>query len=150
MGGWRTLSLQARQLLAASLALVAFLSFTGIALDRAFVDTAQNALRARLENLANGYLSGSELDRSRAFISPEFPPDQRFMIPRAKVIKTVVEKDRCQREEHLTVDVILHMLGSLIVASYRSASEKATPVGMFGFGERKVLAERVDRRQPIM
>ncbi len=81
MGGWRTLSLQARQLLAASLALVAFLSFTGIALDRAFVDTAQNALRERLENLANGYLSGSELDRSRAFISPEFPPDQRFMIP---------------------------------------------------------------------
>lgn len=81
MRGWRTLSLQARQLLAASLALVAFLGGTGYALDRAFVDTAQNALRERLADLANGYLSGSELDRSRAFISPEFPPDQRFLIP---------------------------------------------------------------------
>ena len=81
MGGWRTLSLQARQLLAASLALVAFLGFTGYALDRAFVDTAQNALRERLADLANGYLSGSELDRGRAFISPETPPDMRFMIP---------------------------------------------------------------------
>ena len=68
MRGWRTLSLQARQLLAASLALVAFLGLTGYALDRAFVDTAQNALRERLADLANGYLSGSELDRSRAFI----------------------------------------------------------------------------------
>ena len=68
-------------MLAASLALVAFLGGTGYALDRAFVDTAQNALRERLADLANGYLSGSELDRSRAFISPEFPPDQRFLIP---------------------------------------------------------------------
>ena len=81
MRGWRTLSLQARQLLAASLALVAFLGFTGYALDRAFVETAQNALRERLADLANGYLSGSELDRGRAFISPETPPDMRFMIP---------------------------------------------------------------------
>ncbi len=81
MRGWRTLSLQARQLAAASLALVAFLGFTGYALDRAFVDTAQNALRERLADLANGYLSGSELDRGRAFISPENPPDMRFMIP---------------------------------------------------------------------
>ncbi len=81
MRGWRTLSLQARQLAAASLALIAFLGFSGYALDRAFVDTAQNALRERLADLANGYLSGSELDRGRAFISPEPPPDIRFMIP---------------------------------------------------------------------
>ena len=81
MRGWRTLSLQARQLAAASLFLVAFLGLTGYALDRAFVDTAQNALRERLSDLANGYLSGSELDRARAFIAPEPPPDIRFNIP---------------------------------------------------------------------
>lgn len=81
MRGWRTLSLQARQLAAASLFLVAFLGLTGYALDRAFVDTAQNALRERLSDLANGYLSGSELDRGRAFIAPEPPPDIRFTIP---------------------------------------------------------------------
>ena len=43
-------SLQARQLLAASLGLLAFLGFTGYALDRAFVDTANSNLRQRLQN----------------------------------------------------------------------------------------------------
>src|SRR5690606_21285241 len=78
MRGWRTLSLQARQLLAASVALIAFLGITGYALDRAFVETAQNALRERLATLAFAYLQGSEFDRSRNFISPEIPPDTRF------------------------------------------------------------------------
>jgi two-component system sensor histidine kinase PhoQ len=86
---WRTLSLQARQLAAASLALVAFLGGTGYALDRAFVDTAQNALRDRLAALAVSYLAESELDRSRAFISPEVPPDHRFLRPGSGLYATV-------------------------------------------------------------
>ncbi len=81
MGGWRTLSLQTRQLLAASLALVAFLGLTGYALDRAFMETAQNALRERLSDLAIGYLQESELDRGRSFIPPDPPLDSRFMSP---------------------------------------------------------------------
>ncbi|MFY2763452.1 ATP-binding protein [Arenimonas sp. MALMAid1274] len=89
MRGWRTLSLQARQLLAASLALVAFLAFTGYALDRAFVDTAQNALRERLANLALGYIYGSEIDRSGAFIPPEPPLDVRFMVPKSGLYASV-------------------------------------------------------------
>ena len=64
MRGWRALSLQARQMLAASVALVAFLGLTGYALDRAFVQTAQNALRERLANLANAYIQESEIDRA--------------------------------------------------------------------------------------
>jgi len=79
--GWRTLSLQARQMLAASVALVAFLGLTGYALDRAFVQTAQNALRERLANLANAYIQESEFDRTGAFISPEIPPDTRLLSP---------------------------------------------------------------------
>jgi two-component system sensor histidine kinase PhoQ len=79
--GWRTLSLQARQMLAASLALVAFLGLTGYALDRAFVETAQNALRERLANLANAYIQESEIDRTGGFISPEIPPDTRLLQP---------------------------------------------------------------------
>ena len=89
MGGWRTLSLQARQLLAASLALVAFLGLTGYALDRAFVETAQNALRERLADLADGYISESELDRGRSFIPPEPPLDSRFMMPGSGLYATV-------------------------------------------------------------
>ena len=81
MRGWRTLSLQARQLLAASLALLAFLGLTGYALDRAFVETAQNALRERLAVLADAYISESEFDRGRSFIPPDPPLDARFMMP---------------------------------------------------------------------
>ena len=44
----RRLSLQARQLLAAGLALVAFLGLTGYALDRAFTEAALNSQRERL------------------------------------------------------------------------------------------------------
>jgi len=86
---WRTLSLQARQMLAASLALVAFLGLTGLALDRAFVATAQNALRERLANLANTYIGDSELDRTRDFISPEIPPDSRLLTPNSGLYATV-------------------------------------------------------------
>jgi len=76
--------------------------------------------------------------------------NQRFMIPCSKIIKALVEKDRRESQQHLPVDIILHMLSRLIVAAYRSASQKASPVGMFGFREREVLAERVNRRKPIM
>ena len=46
--GWRPRSLRARQLLAASLGLIAFLALAGYALDRAFVSTAEQNLRHRL------------------------------------------------------------------------------------------------------
>ena len=45
-------SLHARQLLAASLGLVAFLALAGFALDRAFLETAESNLRERLKNYA--------------------------------------------------------------------------------------------------
>ena len=42
---WRPRSLQTRQLLAASLALIAFLALAGYALDRALLNTAETILR---------------------------------------------------------------------------------------------------------
>lgn len=76
----RPLSLQARQLLAASLGLIAFLGLTGLALDRAFVETAQNALHERLNSYALAYLAGLEFTRDgRPLIPP--PPDDRFDRP---------------------------------------------------------------------
>jgi two-component system sensor histidine kinase PhoQ len=74
----RMLSLQARQLLAASLGLVAFLGLTGYALDRAFAETAETALRQRLENYVWAYIERSELSRSGELILPDVPPDSRF------------------------------------------------------------------------
>ncbi len=79
---WRTLSLNSRQLLAASLGLVAFLGLTGYALDRAFQETALSNLRQRLDNYSRAYLRNSDFDAEGRFKSPDAsPPDPRFDRP---------------------------------------------------------------------
>jgi two-component system, OmpR family, sensor histidine kinase PhoQ len=77
----RTLSLQARQLAAAGLALIAFLGVTGFALDRAFTEATLSATRERLQNLAFAYLGGIELSRRGELIPPDRSPDPRFERP---------------------------------------------------------------------
>ena len=79
----RALSLHARQLLAASLGLVAFLGFTGVALDQAFRDTAISNLRERLTNDAYAYLGEFEFTRDSQLIEPPRgqAPDSRFLQP---------------------------------------------------------------------
>ncbi|MCX7556306.1 sensor histidine kinase [Xanthomonadaceae bacterium JHOS43] len=74
----RAFSLQARQLLAASLGLVAFLGLTGYALDRAFVEAAGNTQRQRLQNYVWAYMRGTELLRNGDIIPPDPQPDSRF------------------------------------------------------------------------
>jgi two-component system sensor histidine kinase PhoQ len=77
----RALSLEARQLLAASLGLIAFLGLTGYALDHAFTETATNSLRERLHSFTNAYYAGSEISRGLEFQPPYAPPDPRFSQP---------------------------------------------------------------------
>jgi two-component system sensor histidine kinase PhoQ len=86
----RTLSLQARQLLAAGLGLVAFLGLTGFALDRAFTDAAVSNLRERLQTYAHAYLAGSDLARDGRLIVPEVPPEPRFAQPGAGLYAAVL------------------------------------------------------------
>ena len=78
----RALSLHARQLLAASLGLVAFLGLTGIALDQAFRRTAISNLQERLQNDAYAYLGEFEFTRNGELIaSQDQAPDARFLQP---------------------------------------------------------------------
>jgi two-component system sensor histidine kinase PhoQ len=79
----RALSLHARQLLAASLGLIAFLGLTGIALDRAFLETARSNLRERLQGYAYAYVSVIDFDRDGELIPlpEELRPDERFTRP---------------------------------------------------------------------
>ena len=77
---WRTLSLNSRQLLAASLGLVAFLGLTGYALDRAFQETALSNLQQRLDNYARAYLRNSDSMRWH-FQSPDASPRIRGLPP---------------------------------------------------------------------
>jgi len=79
----RALSLHARQLLAASLGLIAFLGLTGVALDQAFRDTAISNLRERMQNDAYAYLGEFEFTRNSELIEPPRgqAPDSRFLQP---------------------------------------------------------------------
>ena len=79
----RPLSLQARSLAAAILVLAAFLGLTFFALDRAFYEAAESALRARLQGYMYAYLAGSDTTRTGALIPPEVSPDPRFDEPAA-------------------------------------------------------------------
>jgi len=86
----RRLSLQARQMLAAGFALVAFLGLTGYALDLAFTEAALNSQRERLSNFATAYLSGTETLRSGAIVMPQVAPDPRFDRPGSGLYATVI------------------------------------------------------------
>ena len=79
----RTLSLHARQLLAASLGLVAFLGLTGYALDHAFREAVLSNLHEQMQNSAFAYVSEFEFTRNGELIPPPMDkaPDGRFSQP---------------------------------------------------------------------
>ncbi len=86
----RPLSVQARSLLAAGIALAAFLGLTGFALDAAIYETLRSALRERLESYADGYLAASDVSRARRWLPPEVGPDRRFDRPNSGLYAGVV------------------------------------------------------------
>jgi two-component system sensor histidine kinase PhoQ len=91
----RALSLHARQLLAASLGLVAFLGFTGFALDEAFKQTALSNLEERLQNHAYAYLGEFEFTRDDELIEPSrgTAPDARYTQPGSGLYAIVRGRD---------------------------------------------------------
>ena len=87
---WRPRSLQARQLLAASLGLIAFLALAGYALDRAFVDVAGQVQRDCLRSYASAYAGDIDFLRNGDIYVPETPPDERFERPGSGLYAEVV------------------------------------------------------------
>jgi two-component system, OmpR family, sensor histidine kinase PhoQ len=87
---WRPRSLQARQLMAASLGLIAFLALAGYALDRAFVDVAGQVQRDRLKAYAYNYVGGIDFFRNGDIYVPEVPPDPRFDRPGSGLYAAIV------------------------------------------------------------
>lgn len=86
----RPLSLQARSLLAAGIALTAFLGLTAFALDQAIYQTLLSTLHDRLQGYAFGYLTTSEVGRSRRWTPPEVEPEPRFASPGSGLYAGVV------------------------------------------------------------
>ena len=93
---WRPRSLQARQLMAASLGLVAFLALAGYALDRAFVDVAGQVQRDRLKAYAYNYIGGIDFFRNGDIYVPEVPPDPRFDQPGSGLYAVIVQPEGMQ------------------------------------------------------
>jgi two-component system sensor histidine kinase PhoQ len=77
----RPLSLQARSLAAASFVLAAFLGLAFFALDRAFYQAAESALRDRLQQYIYSYLAAADATRGGSLLPPEVGPDPRFDRP---------------------------------------------------------------------
>lgn len=89
---WRPRSLQTRQLLAASLGLIAFLALAGYALDRAFVNTAENILQERLRDYALYFADKTEFGRGGDLVPPiegELP-DPRLKRPGSGLYAQIV------------------------------------------------------------
>jgi two-component system sensor histidine kinase PhoQ len=86
----RPLSLQARSLLAAGIALAAFLGLTGLALDAAIYQTLKTSLRERLQSYVYAYLATSDVSRERRWLPPDVGPDSRFDRPDGALLASVV------------------------------------------------------------
>jgi two-component system sensor histidine kinase PhoQ len=89
----RSLSLQTRLLWAASFALAAFLGVTGYALEKAFTQSALQAMRERLRSYVLSYIAGSDITVRGALILPEVPPDPNFERPQSGLYAGVTGPD---------------------------------------------------------
>lgn len=81
MGLIHRFSIHQRLLLAASLVLTAFLGLTGLALDRAFRSSAEEALQARLYSSVYALLAAAEEARNGVLSMPPVLTDPRFNRP---------------------------------------------------------------------
>lgn len=118
------LSLNTRLLVAASLVLLGFFGLTGYALDRAFRDSAQVAVRERLQAQVYMLLGAAAFSDSGRLVLPNVLPEARFSTPRSGLYAGVVD------EQGDTVWRTLSMLGMAPV----SLPAVALP-GQAAFGE---------------
>lgn len=86
-------SLNGRLLLAASLVLAAFVSVTGFSLDRAFRESAETALRDRLQGHIYALLAASEVSPDGRFSMARPLADPRFSAPGSGLYAQVDQQD---------------------------------------------------------
>lgn len=83
-------SLSARLTLATGVVLIAFLGLAGYALDRAFRESAEAAVRERLQAHIYGLLASADITRSGKLSLPESLPEERFQRPGSGLYAEVV------------------------------------------------------------
>lgn len=85
----RPLSLAARSTLATILALVAFLSLTGLALDRAYYEGARSSLQDRMQGYVYALLSATDVARGGKVLVPDTMPNADFLRPGSGLYATI-------------------------------------------------------------
>ena len=108
----RPLSLQARLLAAATLALLAFLGLTGAILDRAFADSAQQAVRDRLQGHIYTLLASADLIDGELFV-PEELPEPRLSRPGSGLYALITAEGQAVWRSTSTLDLGLPIPGEL-------------------------------------
>ena len=89
-----TLSLQARLLLAALLVLMVFTGLTGLALDKAFRQSAETALQDRLQGYLYALLAAVDVDDSGMPSFSRNLPDARFNQPGSGLYASIQNADK--------------------------------------------------------
>lgn len=87
------LSLQARLLLAALLVLLAFIGLTGLALDKAFRESAESALQNRLQGYLFALLAAVDVDATGRPRFSRSLPEARFTRPGSGLYARVIRED---------------------------------------------------------
>ena len=116
-----TLSLQARLLLAALLVLMVFTGLTGLALDKAFQQSAETALQDRLQGYLYALLAAVDVDDSGM---PRFTrnlPDARFNRPGSGLYASIQNTDK---------QTVLH---SRSLLGNRLPAQKPVPLGQYQY-----------------
>ena len=87
------LSITARLLIGASIVIIAFFGLTGLALDKAFQDSAYNAVRERLQAQVYMLLGAANMDEQHQLKLPKALPEVRFLVPDSGLYALVQNKD---------------------------------------------------------
>jgi two-component system sensor histidine kinase PhoQ len=88
-----TLSVNARLLLVASLVLAAFFGVTGLVLNQAYVDSAESALRDRLQNSAHMLIAATDIGTDGRVYLAHAVRESRFFTPGSGLYASIVRND---------------------------------------------------------
>ena len=84
------LSLNARLIVSASVVLAAFLGLAGLALDRAFQDSALARVHDRLQSRVYALIAAAEPE-GETLLLPEALPESRLSVPKSGVYARVID-----------------------------------------------------------
>ena len=143
----RRLSLQARSLIASSIALFAFLGLTGFALDRAFYESSLKELSYRLRSHVYGYLKDTDVSVAGKLIPPEFPPDSRFDRPQSGLYAGIVAEGQSWSSPSALAHALPYPSG-LAPGEERFAGPVETELGRVFMYSMAVLLPWSDRGTP--